>query len=198
MIHRDLKPENIFLDSDVNVKLGDFGLSTQLDAAQQRGEGVGANGRDDLDRTTDDLLDGGGGGGGHNSRSHSRHNSDELSKSVLVPPRTLSPQSAASLYNRAMNSSNLSETPAGMMTGEIGTYYYIAPELRVARWVSFDQKVDLYSLGIIFFEMCNPFGSASERYHVLTELREQGVDARCPQLWTVVCYYLTIIIGSHD
>jgi translation initiation factor 2-alpha kinase 4 len=25
MIHRDLKPENVFLDTDNNVKLGDFG-----------------------------------------------------------------------------------------------------------------------------------------------------------------------------
>ncbi|MCO5607024.1 hypothetical protein L7F22_061215 [Adiantum nelumboides] len=32
ILHRDLKPENVFLDSESNIKLGDFGLSKQLNS----------------------------------------------------------------------------------------------------------------------------------------------------------------------
>ena len=30
IIHRDLKPENIFMNKNMNIKIGDFGISKQL------------------------------------------------------------------------------------------------------------------------------------------------------------------------
>jgi cell cycle serine/threonine-protein kinase CDC5/MSD2 len=30
VMHRDLKPGNLFLDGDMNIKIGDFGLATLL------------------------------------------------------------------------------------------------------------------------------------------------------------------------
>ena len=42
------------------------------------------------------------------------------------------------------------------MTGQIRTVMYVAPELGVSRLTTYNQKVDIYSLGIIFFEMCYP------------------------------------------
>jgi serine/threonine protein kinase len=32
VLHRDIKPQNVFLDSDDNVKIGDFGLGRVLGA----------------------------------------------------------------------------------------------------------------------------------------------------------------------
>ena len=53
------------------------------------------------------------------------------------------------------------------MTGQIGTAMYVAPELGISRVTSYNQKVDLYSLGIIFFEMCyKPLSTGMERIKV--------------------------------
>ena len=60
------------------------------------------------------------------------------------------------------------------MTGKVGTTLYVAPELgkRAGVRVKYSQKVDLYSLGIIFFEMCyKPLTTSMERVHVLGNLR---------------------------
>ena len=51
---------------------------------------------------------------------------------------------------------------------------YAAPELGdgASVRVKYSQKVDLYSLGIIFFEMCSkPFSTKMERIDVLNNLR---------------------------
>ncbi|XP_050438302.1 eIF-2-alpha kinase GCN2 [Adelges cooleyi] len=58
-------------------------------------------------------------------------------------------------------------------TGNIGTALYVAPELNnLGPKAVYNEKVDIYSLGIIFFEMCHePFGTDMERIKVLTDLR---------------------------
>ena len=45
---------------------------------------------------------------------------------------------------------------------------------------NYDQKVDLYSLGIIFFEMCHPFSTGMERMMVNWTIVElTPVDSHC-------------------
>ena len=60
------------------------------------------------------------------------------------------------------------------MTGKVGSTLYAAPEVGngASVRVKYSQKVDLYSLGIIFFEMCSkPLSTKMERIDVLNNLR---------------------------
>ncbi|WVQ95416.1 hypothetical protein IAU59_002513 [Kwoniella sp. CBS 9459] len=58
-------------------------------------------------------------------------------------------------------------------TSNIGTSLYIAPEVAISR--SYNEKADMYSLGIIFFEMCYPFKTAMERVHILNAVRQPTI-----------------------
>ncbi|XP_060526951.1 eIF-2-alpha kinase GCN2 isoform X2 [Cylas formicarius] len=57
-------------------------------------------------------------------------------------------------------------------TGQVGTALYVAPEILDLPKVIYNQKVDIYSLGIILFEMCyKPLKTAMERNKLLGKLR---------------------------
>ncbi|KAM5235707.1 eIF-2-alpha kinase GCN2 [Ctenodactylus gundi] len=63
--------------------------------------------------------------------------------------------------------------PSGNLTGMVGTALYVSPEVQGSTKSAYNQKVDLFSLGIIFFEMSyHPMVTASERVFVLTQLRD--------------------------
>ncbi|KAJ8714211.1 hypothetical protein PYW08_007831 [Mythimna loreyi] len=65
----------------------------------------------------------------------------------------------------------------GSLTGQIGTALYVAPELlQSGAKVIYNQKVDIYSLGIILFEMFHPtLDTGMERMLVLTNLRSKDI-----------------------
>jgi len=86
-------------------------------------------------------------------------------------------------------------------TGQIGTAMYVAPELNESRISTYNQKVDLYSLGIIFFEMCYPpLATGMERIKVLTQLR--SLDTHLPADWDhnshVQQTYIVKWLLNHD
>ncbi|XP_066996679.1 eIF-2-alpha kinase GCN2 [Anabrus simplex] len=65
----------------------------------------------------------------------------------------------------------------GSLTGQVGTALYVAPELsNAANKAIYNQKVDIYSLGIIFFEMCyHPLQTGMERVKVLLSVRSKDI-----------------------
>lgn len=76
-----------------------------------------------------------------------------------------------------LSSHGQSESADDKLTGYVGTALYIAPELNgnVSK-VSYNNKVDLYSLGIIFFEMSVPaFETGMERIKTIHDIRKKEI-----------------------
>lgn len=85
------------------------------------------------------------------------------------------------------NASNSQES----LTGKVGTALYVSPELgnNTQTRVKYTQKVDLYSLGIIFFEMCyRPLSTSMERVKVLGNLRTVSI----------IIYFLLFISSNNS
>ncbi|PNS15372.1 hypothetical protein CAC42_631 [Sphaceloma murrayae] len=66
-----------------------------------------------------------------------------------------------------------SQQTGGDMTRSVGTALYVAPELQSKSSTNYNDKVDMYSLGIIFFEMCYPLPTAMERDKVIRQIRQR-------------------------
>ncbi|KAJ4353741.1 eukaryotic translation initiation factor 2-alpha kinase [Didymosphaeria variabile] len=76
-------------------------------------------------------------------------------------------------YQRLDRKASTGILPESDMTRSIGTALYVAPELRSSVTGNYNDKVDMYSMGIIFFEMCYPLNTGMERDQVLRQLRER-------------------------
>ena len=120
-MHRDLKPSNIFLDSNGDVKIGDFGLAV--------------------------------------TRIESTVNSGIRCDS----PMQIRPNTEKSLTGESH-------------TQNIGTPFYVSPEqINSSNSARYNQKVDMYSLGIILVELWVPFTTGMERIQSLQKCRSAEI-----------------------
>ncbi|KAL5471354.1 hypothetical protein EMCRGX_G029461 [Ephydatia muelleri] len=69
-------------------------------------------------------------------------------------------------------------------TGNIGSHFYMSPEQMNA--LKYNEKVDIFALGVIFFELHHPFRTEMERAKVLEDLKKckfpQGFRNDAPTL----------------
>jgi serine/threonine protein kinase len=138
------RPSNIFLDSENNIRLGDFGLATKTSGKQHKQLQV------DWD---------------HTIRDNKIESTDDKSNSQVESP-----------VNTHVHLSGLS---SGLLTGGVGTAFYCAPEQEQPsrlkrRYKDYDVKADIFSLGIIIFELFHPpFSTLMERAENLLRLRTE-------------------------
>lgn len=117
LIHRDLKPSNIFFALDGQIKIGDFGLVTDM-------------------------------------------------AEMPIDPLTSSSSNSNSFAGE-FDFTNISQKKH---TQRVGTSLYMSPEQ--SKGLAYNYKVDIFSLGLILFELLNFFNTESERYKVLENIRK--------------------------
>merc|ERR1711964_221194 len=69
------------------------------------------------------------------------------------------------------DSTKIGENTSHAMTKMVGTMLYGAPEQMTSR--NYNNKVDMYALGILMFEMFSQFKSRSERHQAVLKLRKR-------------------------
>ncbi|KAI9217821.1 hypothetical protein BC828DRAFT_417807 [Blastocladiella britannica] len=105
--------------------------------------------------------------------------SASASTASMVAP-TAKPIAVPAIYGRGMGESGIAGSASvpvdRSLTGDIGTALYTAPEVRSSSQ-KYNQKVDMYSLGIIFFELVHPpFTTGMERFMLLRDLRSPEIE----------------------
>lgn len=147
IIHRDLKPQNIFFSMEKKVKIGDFGLAT--DFYSEKYNTIKPDRKKSFNPKNLNL----------NLRKNS-------SGSNFVSDFNESSPNSNSLISQ--NEQKLENTIC-YHTKNIGTFLYASPEQLSENF--YDYKSDIFSLGLIFFELIYPLRTFMEKKIKFADLK---------------------------
>ena len=184
LIHRDLKPSNIFvLDYDGShslknacLKIGDFGVATFISdefETNTPNSSPSDKWRKTLPSTSEPMMSklsmieddfDNGSASSFSKPIEIGNGSIKSSPLQIVPP---SPANSGRFHHQ---NGNCSMSAHSYRTTGIGTVAYASPEQ--LRKDTYDEKTDLYSLGIIFLELYHVFYTRMERAEILKNLRK--------------------------
>jgi serine/threonine protein kinase len=169
MVHRDLKPSNIFVQ-EKTCKIGDFGLIKKLDALYSL--------------ASSPLLP--------KSTSPVKKNISEFKlKAAAVLNFDSSEEGVHTLPNiafmKTVSNPLMTENNDGEefymeidspspITKSVGTKIYASPEQWNPDKGNFDQRADIFSLGLIFLLLFHPMSTYMEKDHVISESKHGRIS----------------------
>ncbi|KAF7728660.1 Eukaryotic translation initiation factor 2-alpha kinase [Apophysomyces ossiformis] len=92
-------------------------------------------------------------------------------RSILLPTSVLSSSPHPTDIAAIHRVTKTRPQPRRMRTIGVGTRTYASPEQMAIPAQPYDEKVDIYSLGIIFFELYQPFATGMERAETLDRIK---------------------------
>lgn len=142
IIHRDIKPSNIFINTDLQVKYGDFGLVKSC-------KGLNEVRNNDLELIGSDFQ-------------IKKRLSDKLGSHEKEPMESWG-------QKRKRKYSVMEDDVSYELTNRIGTAMYASPEQM--KNTSYTKKTDYYSLGLVLLEVFYPMMTEMERVKSLECVR---------------------------
>ncbi|XP_067286153.1 eukaryotic translation initiation factor 2-alpha kinase 1 isoform X2 [Pseudorasbora parva] len=97
-------------------------------------------------------------------------------------------------HEQLPSSSQASVNTDSAHTSGVGTFVYAAPEQLEGS--HYDSKSDMYSIGVIAFELFQPFGTEMERVHTLGELRRGKIPNTLSNNWPLLAKYISLLTSS--
>ncbi|KAI7820268.1 kinase-like domain-containing protein, partial [Gamsiella multidivaricata] len=175
MIHRDLKPSNIFLGMPATLE-HQRAQQLRQDQCGQDSLSLGSNGSNHMGTLA--MLSG----------NESQHDFPAalLSNDPSQPPLTKEQNQEELFMNIESMIPKIVTSGSGSSrtrTTAVGTVTYASPEQLARPNLGYDQKADIYSLGIIFFELYHPFSTLMERHAVLRTLRTGELPPEFVSRW---------------
>jgi len=114
------------------------------------------------------------------------NNEDEMEETEISEPKEINEAETE------INSDHVSKMHK--FTSGIGTYIYASPE-QLASSQGYDNKTDIYSLGILLFELLWPFKTGMERIKTLTNIRNGKFPENFVEKWPLELPFLRSLLN---